>query len=302
MLTGIHILLTYKCSFECDHCFVYSSPRAEGTFTFAQIRNVLGESRKIGSIEWIYFEGGEPFLFYPSMLEGVRLAREMGFKVGIVTNSYWAISEEDAELALRPLAELGIDDLSVSDDSFHRGENEESPAKRVVAAAGRLGIPTETICIEEPCVEAVPGQGLEKGAPVIGGGVLFKGRAADQLTTGLPRRAWAELKQCPYEELRSPSRVHVDAYGHVHLCQGVSMGNMWQRPLSELVREYDADSHPICGPLLEGGPTRLTEQYDVDHEASYVDECHLCFETRRSLVARFPEYLAPRQIYGLDQV
>jgi len=24
------LLLTYKCNLECDHCFVYSSPNAEG--------------------------------------------------------------------------------------------------------------------------------------------------------------------------------------------------------------------------------------------------------------------------------
>ena len=98
MISGIHILLTYKCTLECDHCFLFSSPRAQGTMTVAQVRSVLEESRQLKSVEWIYFEGGEPFLFYPTMLEGVRLARSMGFKVGIVTNAYGAISAEDAEL------------------------------------------------------------------------------------------------------------------------------------------------------------------------------------------------------------
>ena len=72
MLTGIHILMTYKCNLECDHCFLYSSPDAQGTMTLPQIRCVLDESQKIGTVEWIYFEGGEPFPFYPSMLEGMR--------------------------------------------------------------------------------------------------------------------------------------------------------------------------------------------------------------------------------------
>ena len=33
MLTGIHFLLTYSCTSECDHCFLYCSPNAKGTFT-----------------------------------------------------------------------------------------------------------------------------------------------------------------------------------------------------------------------------------------------------------------------------
>jgi hypothetical protein len=301
MLTGIHLLLTYKCTLACDHCFLYSGPDAEGTMTLPQVRSVLDEARKLGSVEWIFFEGGEPFLFYPSMLEGIRLARDMGFQAGVVTNAYGAISEEDAEVWLRPLAELGVTSLSVSDDSFHFGEEESSPAKRALAAAHKLGILASPICIQKPFVEAAPGEGQEKGAPVIGGGALFKGRAVETLTAGLPRKPWRELTRCPYEDLQSPSRVHVDAYGHVHMCQGLSMGNMWQRPLSALVLEYKAESHPICDPLVKGGPALLAQQYDVEHEEEYVDECHFCFLVRRALVERFPEYLAPRQVYGLEE-
>lgn len=300
MLTGVHILLTYKCTLECDHCFLYSSPRAQGTMTLSQIRRVLEECGKMGSVEWIYFEGGEPFLFYPTMLEGVKLARDMGFNVGIVTNAYGAVSQEDAEVWLRPLADLGIGHLNISDDSFHYGEG-DSPAKRGLAAASKLGIPVAPICIEKPTVEKAGGQGQGKGASVIGGGAMFKGRAVEKLTAGLPRRPCDELTQCQYEDLQSPSRVHVDHYGHVHLCQGVSMGNMWERPLSVLAFDYDVDSHPICGPLAKGGPALLARQYDVDPEGGYVDECHLCYLVRRALLHRFPDYLAPRQVYGFEK-
>ena len=101
MLTGIHILLTFMCNEACDHCFVFSGPNAKGTFTLSQLRTVLDEATKLGTIEWVYFEGGEPFLFYPTMIEGMRIARSKGLKVGLVTNAYYATSEEDAELWLR---------------------------------------------------------------------------------------------------------------------------------------------------------------------------------------------------------
>jgi hypothetical protein len=298
MLTGIHILMTYKCTLECDHCFLYSSPNAQGTMTLPQIRSVLAESRKITSVEWIYFEGGEPFLFYPSLLEGIRMARDMGFKVGIVTNAYGAVSEEDAEAWLRPLADLGVAYISISDDAFHYGE-ENSPAKRGLAAARKLGIPTAPICIKSPFVESMPKQDQEKGKPVIGGGAMFRGRAVEKLTSGLPRRPCHELIACPHEDLQSPSRVHVDGYGHVHLCQGLSMGNMWQRPLSQLALEYEADTHPVCGPLVKGGPALLAKRYDVDIDEAYIDECHFCYSIRRALIDRFPEYIIPRQVYGI---
>jgi hypothetical protein len=300
MLTGIHILLTYKCNLECDHCFLYSGPNARGTMTLPQIRSVLAESRKISGVEWIYFEGGEPFLFYPSLLEGIRLARDIGFKVGIVTNAYGAVSDADAEVWLQPLADLEVACLSISDDSFHYGEA-NSPARYALAAARKLGIPTGPICIRKPFVDAMPGQDQDRGEPVIGGGAMFRGRAVEKLTAGLPRRPGNVLISCPYEDLRSPSRVHVDCYGHVHLCQGLSMGNMWERGLSTLAREYEVKSHPICGPLAEGGPALLAKQYDIGMEGAYVDECHFCYLIRQKLMDKFPGDLGPRQVYGLTE-
>jgi len=288
------------CNLKCDDCFVYSGPDAKGTFTLRQVKKTLDEAAKIGTVEWIYFEGGEPFLFYPIMLEGIEIARKLGFKVGIVTNGYYATSEEDAELWLDPLRKLGISDLSASDDSFHYEEETDNPAKRSLSAAKRLGIPAKSICIEKPMVRADIEDKLNKGAPIVSGGVVFRGRAVEKLVEGLPQRRWEELGECPYEDLKEPRRVHLDSYGNVHLCQGLSMGNMWDTPLSKLVRNYNADLHPICGPLVRGGPALLAKECDVSHEDKYVDECHFCYRLRLALLERFPQYLAPRQIYGVE--
>jgi len=299
MLTGIHFLLTYKCDSECDHCFLYSSPRAKGTFTLDQMKRVFNELSKIETIEWIYFEGGEPFLFYPLMYEGIKIAHDMGFKTGIVTNAYWATSEKDAELWLKPLQDLGLSDLSISDDEFHYQGKDASPAKHALNAAKKLGMPSGSIHIDKPTVEEGVDKERAKGKPVIGGGVMFRGRAVEKLTEGLPRRPWEEFTECPYEDLRNPERVHLDAYGNIHLCQGLSMGNMWDAPLSKIVKQYNADSHPICRPLVNGGPAALAKEYDVQHEDEYVDACHMCYLVRRALIDRFPQYLAPTSVYGL---
>jgi organic radical activating enzyme len=301
MLTGIHLLLTYACNFECDHCFLYCGPQAEGTFTLQQLRAVLDDAREMGTVNTIYFEGGEPFLYFPLMSQGLRMARERGFQAGIVTNCYWATTEEDAELWLEPLASLGIADLSVSDDAFHHGSEDDNPAKRAARVARRLGIPVDSIAIDEPTVETGTDRAQERGQPVVGGGAMFRGRAADKLVDGLPTRPWRELTACPYEDLREPGRVHLDPFGHTHVCQGLSIGNAWESPLSALVESYEPESHPICGPLLEGGPALLARRYGVEPEEGYVDECHLCYRTRLALLDRFPQYLAPRQVYGLDQ-
>ncbi|MBD3401645.1 radical SAM protein [candidate division GN15 bacterium] len=297
MLTGVHILLTYGCTYECDHCFLHCSPRAEGTFTVAGLRSLYDQIDSCGTIDTVYFEGGEPFLYYPLMLEGIFMAHSRGIKVGIVTNGYWGTSEEDAELWLRPLVGLGIHDLSISDDKFHFGD-EVSPAGRAIAAAQKLGLPVDSICIEAPTVRDEGEVG--KGEPIVGGGVRFRGRAADKLTVGLPRRPCSEFTACDREELAEPGRVHIDPFGNVMVCQGISIGNVWQSELEQLMREHDPQAHPIIGPLLRGGPQALAEAYGVAHDEGYVDECHFCYDVRRKLLDRFPESLTPRQVYGVD--
>lgn len=300
MLTGLHFLLSYMCNSECDHCFIYSSPCARGTFTLNQIRQVLDEAAKIGTIEWIFFEGGEPFLFYPIMLEGVKAARHAGFKVGVITNAYFATDIDDIEIWLKPLGKLGIDELSISNDPYHYEDENENPALRAQRVAKKLNLPVAEIHIEKPAVTAGGDKEPEKGEPIIGGTTRFKGRAVEKLTADLPQRQWEEFTECPYEELESPKRVHLDAFGNVHICQGISMGNMWETPLSKMVKEYKADPHPVCGPLFKGGPALLAKEYGVKHEDKYVDPCHFCYCVRSALIDRFPQYLTPRQVYGLE--
>jgi len=298
MLNGVHFLLTYSCTYQCDHCFLHCSPDAPGTFTCQQLRDTFGEIQRLGTIETVYFEGGEPFLYYPLLLEGLRMAADSGLQAGIVTNGYWATSVQDAEIWLRPIRDIGLADLSISDDAFHQSTAEGSPAKLALAAATNLGIPCGTISIESPAPVPCQEDPQCLGQPVTGGAVLFKGRAAERLTVGLPRRPRDELTTCPHEDLEQPSRVHVDCYGNVHVCQGLSMGNMWETSLSALARGYNARRHPVCGPLCAGGPAALAKEYGVQLPDDFVDECHYCYAVRKSLIDRFPAYLAPRQVYG----
>ncbi len=295
-LTGIHFLVSYQCTYECDHCFVWGSPFAQGgVLTLAQIHNILRQAKELGTVTEVYFEGGEPFLFYPVLVEAVWEAEALGFEVGIVSNAYWATSVEDAMLWLRPLAGHLVD-LSLSADLFHGDEVLTRQVLNSKEAGRRLGIPTGYITIERPDVcETGP---AAKGAPVTGSQVKFRGRAVDRLLAHAQRRPWCEFVECPFEDLADPGRVHVDPYGYVHVCQGLTIGNVFRQPLKELATQYDPARHPIIGPLLSGGPVALVNHYDLPHEDRYADACHLCYTTRKTLRPRFPDWLAPGQVYG----
>lgn len=297
-LTGVHLLLTYQCNLECDHCFVWGSPWQTGTMTFEKVRQILRQTKDLGTVEWVYFEGGEPFLYYAVLLRGVRMAASLGFRVGVLSDSYWATDREDALEWLRPLARL-IQDLSISSDVYHSDGKLSPQARNALAAAKELGIPVGVISIAEPeAMSASPSVGqLPQGESA----VMYRGRAAEELVARAKHQPWVQFTKCPYENLRDPGRVHVDPLGNVHICQGISLGNIFRTPLKQICETYDPDSHPITGPLIVGGPVELVRRYGLAHEDSYADACHMCYFARIALRERFADILGPDQMYGVVQ-
>ncbi len=250
-LTGLHLLLTYQCTLECDHCFVWGSPAQSGTMTLPDVRLILRQARDMDAVTTIYFEGGEPFLYYALLLEAVREAAGLGFAVGIVTNAYWAASPEDGLVNLKPFAGL-LQDLSISCDLYHSNEPLSRQARNAEAAARELGIPVGIISVAQPeAAEASPSAGqLSAGEP----GVMYRGRAAESLASRVAGQPWERFTTCPHEDLREPGRVHLDPLGYVHLCQGISLGNVFQTPLEPICARYDPEAHPITGPCCGAAP------------------------------------------------
>lgn len=293
-LSGLHILLTYQCTFECDHCFVWGSPWQTGTLSLAQIREILDQARE-ADVSWVFFEGGEPFLYYPILLCGVQIAHEAGFQVGIVSNAYWAHTVEDATEWLKPFVGL-IQDLSISSDLYHYNEMMSLQAKNAVAAAGELSIPIGVISVCQPeYTDAEQITGILSGE---GAAVMYRGRATEKLVPRAALHGWQQFTECPHEDLRDPGRAHLDPLGNLHICQGLVIGNLFEKPLKDICTSYDPDSHPVVGPLLNGGPVALVQEYALPHADAYADACHLCYESRRALRELFPQVICPDQVFG----
>lgn len=292
-LTGLHILLTYRCILECDHCFVWGGPKHTAAMTVEQVRAILRQAYDLGTVEWVYFEGGEPFLYYPVLVRAVQLATSMGFRVGVVTNAFWANSVDDALIWLKPFAEM-VEDLSISNDEFHGAD---ARVRHALSVAEALRIPTQVLSVSLPAANHTD---LQAASSAEGASqVMFRGRAAVTLASKVPQHPAATFVRCENEDLRNPGRMHVDPLGYVHICQGLTMGNLFQIPLKEMIEMYVPERHPIVGALLKGGPLALAQVYGAQAADEYADSCHMCYEVRRALRKDFPEILAPDQMYGL---
>lgn len=86
-------------------------------FTIEQIKDILVEAKKLGTVDCISLEGGKPFLFYPIMVRAVEEAVKLGFRVEVLSNCYLASCPEDARVWLLPMAKDV--ELSLSSDFYH---------------------------------------------------------------------------------------------------------------------------------------------------------------------------------------
>jgi len=294
-LGGVHLLLTYKCIYECDHCFIWGSPKAVGTMSTKQIAEIIRQASQIGTVKSICFEGGEPFLFYPVMLKGVDLARRRGFKVSIVSNAYWATDPQDAERWLRPLVDKGVSDLSVSTDEHHGSGEEARSARTAVAAARRLHMPSQLMKVKD-----IEFYTCQSSSSATAANIMFRGRAAVELAPKVSKKPWRSFDSCGEEPPRI-GRVHVDALGNVQFCQGITVGNLWRKPLKKIMDDLDPERHPVIGPLIRGGPSSLSKELGIRPRKAYADSCHMCYEIRCAARKRgmLPSVLRPDQAYGV---
>ena len=278
-LTGIHFLITYGCSAECAHCFLWGTPDRTASMTAEQVESFLEEIASLKQVTGVCAEGGESFELYDVLLPFLRRATALGLNASALTNASWVESRELAKDRIAELMAAGLTNLGVSTDRWHQ---EHVPVERVDLLL--------EVCEEAGLAAARMETALD--------GVMFRGRAAEKLAGDMPTRPPETFTECPHESLGAPGRVHLDCYGFLHLCQGITLG----RPsIADAIAGFDAQSHPIVRLLLEGGPYalgRLAAERGFELAGGYVDACHLCYRARQFLRSEFPDLLAPDEMYG----
>lgn len=249
-------------------------------------RKIFYDAQNIKSIDTVYLEGGEPFIVYETMKDIIQEAYSAGLKTGIITNCSWAAEARDAFLKLAPIGRF-LTEAIYSCDEYH---NNYQFVKHAIEAAKELNINFR--------INAIGG----KTSPL-----RHAGRALEALGRNQPKKIWSEFTKCAYYDvtypedakagLENPLSVHIDPYGYAQVCQGICIGNVFEKPMSLLVNEYEPFSHPIISPILRGGPAELAKDFGLS-EGEFVDACGLCYSVRKKLLGRFPKILAPLEIYG----
>jgi MoaA/NifB/PqqE/SkfB family radical SAM enzyme len=269
-------------------------------------------------LEWVLLFGGEPFIHYDLLRESIALAAPLA-PVLVFTNGYWATDPDTARQRLAELQAVGLDYILFSVDALHQ---EHTPLERVaigIDAARELGY--STIEIDNRYVGASDADNSFNqytqeimvrlaevcdlsDVNVTQGPSQMVGRAADELSSYLATQPTLPA-ECPLPDylggdLCAPTGVEIHPGGWVNLCAGLALGNVQQRPLDEILADYDPDAHPIIHVLAQEGPIgllRLAQCHGYSPAGGYVDGCHLCYLVRCFLRSYYPDCLAPARVY-----
>jgi pyruvate-formate lyase-activating enzyme len=138
---SLTILPTYRCSAACQDCCFASDPFVKGEIPLENILNYIDQAARIETMRLIVFSGGEAFLLGKKLDIAVARASQHRLLTRIVTNAYWATSEESALKRLTELKNAGLTELNASTGDYHQLY---VPIKNVVnatLAALSIGMP-----------------------------------------------------------------------------------------------------------------------------------------------------------------
>lgn len=114
------IATTDQCQARCAHCLMKSSPERDEALTVDDMWRIIDYLHVNHALRLVVFTGGESTLLGDDLFEVIARCVSVGLGTRLVTNARWAESPIDAQTMIGALREVGLDELNISTDDFHR--------------------------------------------------------------------------------------------------------------------------------------------------------------------------------------
>jgi len=266
------------------------------------ICNYLDEAVSLSNLESFMVFGGEPMLFPDQAISAFEKAHRQRIpKISMLTNGVWGKTEQKAEELACRMKKSGLNILGISVDAFHQQFIPLEYAQRAALASIHAGIAEVTWNVA--VVESLSGKNKydRKTAKILKllepvgieahvHKVLLVGRAARNLRRYFKRESLrGPCTGDPILEnsLTSPECITIEPSGEVNICWNLAIGNAKQKPLNQIIHDYEWKRNPMIRTLVEEGPLGLVKDARRKgfrfRSAQYVNKCHLCIEVRRIL-------------------
>ena len=128
--------LTYRCNFQCPHCYIPENHKQKGELKKEEVFSILDQLRDIGCF-YLGFTGGELFM-RRDIMEILWYAKRKGFEIILYTNGSWIDKERAGELASLRLNKIDITLPAMSETIFDKVAGVRGSGKRVFEAIKHL--------------------------------------------------------------------------------------------------------------------------------------------------------------------
>lgn len=118
------------CNIRCRHCVAAGEEPQSTKMELDRAKKLIHELAD-ANVGGISFTAGEPFIFFNDIVELVGLCRSLNIYTRVVTNCYWAASEEKAREKMQVLRNAGLSQLRLSFSRYHQ---EHVPPVNIVNA------------------------------------------------------------------------------------------------------------------------------------------------------------------------
>jgi hypothetical protein len=305
----VGIIISYRCHSGCAHCLYNCGPRWEKAAMSPEVlHQALEVVTRFPQRPQVHLTGGEPFLYADLLLEGARMAAELGITAYVETNGSWCTDEGEAVARFTALRKAGLQFVLVSCSPFHAESIPPQRTLRTIRAALDAFGSQRVIVYLSQFLDVIQYFGLERPTPLSryeeefgrmeaarilwqGYGLISGGRSGyrlGHLVLSRPAEAFVQTN-CASEILYAP-HSHFDLYGNYiqSFCGGLTVGGWHDLP--QVRTAYAAGRYPpLIEILIERGPYGLfelaQERFGYGSQPNgYVGKCHLCVDVRRYLV------------------
>lgn len=114
----LSIMPTWQCNAACADCGTQSSPHVRTKLSTNQVVGAI-ETAAAEGFSLVVFTGGEATLAPRELRAGLKRANSLGLTTRIVTNGWWAKSNELAAIQVGALVDDGLDEINFSTGDEH---------------------------------------------------------------------------------------------------------------------------------------------------------------------------------------
>jgi organic radical activating enzyme len=112
---------TNKCTAACQNCCFQCRPQNKDRLTLRKMKEYVDQAvEAYDTIEILIITGGECFTLGQDLERIIKYASDKGLLTRVVTNGYWAKSQEKATVRLKSLVESGLCEINFSTGDEHQ--------------------------------------------------------------------------------------------------------------------------------------------------------------------------------------